>query len=91
MSTTTGLQDKLDSEIDDGGPAFPRPISHDACSVPRAQMFDAQEGVSVLDWFAGKALTGLLAAGPTAGTAEAYACDSYDLARAMLKTRKAKS
>ena len=37
--------------MDDGGPAFPRPRSEGNLEV-----YDAQQGLSLRDWFAGQAL-----------------------------------
>ena len=59
----------------DGGPAFPRPSNLD----------DAQEGMSLRDWFAGQALTGLIAR-PTALRGQ-RAILAYRYANAMLKAR----
>lgn len=52
----------------DGGPAFPRPISHDAVTGDvklhrgdRVEYADEQDGMTLRDYFAGKALQGLCA------------------------------
>ena len=42
--------------MDDGGPAFPRPRSEGNLEV-----YDAQQGLSLRDWFAGQALSAVLA------------------------------
>ena len=44
----------------DGGPAFPRPNSTDEHSQP-CNVSYAEDGMSLRDWFAGKALQGILA------------------------------
>ena len=70
------------SEINDGGPAFPRAGS---------DYNKAQEGMSLRDWLAGQVLQGL--ASDTAyiwnRTNEEVATASYDIADAMLKAREA--
>ena len=69
------LQEKktMSESIDDGGSAFPTPHGHHA-------------GMSLLDYFAGQALAGLLA-GETAST---YAAPrvAYSVAVAMLNERE---
>lgn len=81
------------SDKNDGGPAFPRPFStnrdvfeNDEC----AGAFE-QDGMSLRDWFAGKALGALIQklgeAGDAAGLAAALAEDAYKLADAMLAAR----
>lgn len=46
------------------------------------------DGMTLLDWFAGQALAGLLAAGEP--TAETHAEDAYDTAEAMMQERRAR-
>lgn len=66
--------------IDDGGTAFP---------IPWGQvMSDAGKGMSLRDWFAGRALTGLLSNHLCKGTIERYCRDSYRYADAMILARK---
>lgn len=79
---------------DDGGPAFPRPFSKDGDTEAWSQ-----EGISVRDYFAGQALTGMIAEGMFASalsqegdTPAAFgrmAEDCYGFADAMLTARKA--
>ena len=72
----------------DGGPAFPRPISRDGTDA-RADMFHAQDGMSLRDWFAGQALK--IAArnfGRLPDTAPVLAEYCYEIADAMLKARE---
>lgn len=68
-----------------GGPAFARPAS----SIDR-EAFKAQSGATLRDYFAAKAMQGLLSTG--AGddmTAEAIARNAYTIADAMLARREA--
>ena len=67
------------SELEDGGPAFPRAASE--------LNYDA-EGMSLRDWFAGQALAGLLASGPYDCGPSGIAHDAYQIADAMLTARK---
>ena len=71
--------------------AFPHPevarLQDGRCVVSHADI-----GMTLRDWFAGKALAGMLAAGPNATSgSEIYAIASYALADAMLKAREAQS
>ena len=70
------------SKIDDGGPAFARPISHDGPG-PRAEAFSAQDGMSLRDYFAAVALTGVALELNWQDAAE----HSYACADAMLAER----
>lgn len=79
----------------DGGPAFPQ-FAVDACQRDGhgdlIEPFTTSEGGMCLrDWFAGQALTGLLAANATYGgrtdNREKLAGDAYQHADAMLKAR----
>ena len=68
----------------DGGPAFPFHIQH-----PNGDEWK-ETGMTLRDWFAGKALQGLLirgALGTHAIPAVLYAFDAYALADAMLAQR----
>jgi hypothetical protein len=68
-----------------GGPAFARPAS----SIDR-ESFRAQSGLSTRDYFAAKAMQGLLAAGDgDVLSAEAIAKNAYTIADAMLARREA--
>jgi hypothetical protein len=62
--------------IDDGGPAFPRP------------MVAAAPGMTLRDWFAGQALAGMLA-NPDSWTG-AGGVMAYRYADAMLRAREVK-
>lgn len=74
------------SEIKDGGPAFPR------SSFGPADDFDMAEGMSLRDWFAGKALQGELSCPMPAWRKdippENLAEYCYKLADAMLAERE---
>ena len=61
-----------------GGPAFP---------IPGAQMW-GNSGMSLRDYFAAKALQGLLADTNIKSSAEEFASRAYDVADAMLEARK---
>lgn len=52
-----------DEKKDDGGPAFPRP-AYEIESATRDTVIwgSGQSGMSLRDWFAGKALAGIMAA-----------------------------
>jgi hypothetical protein len=67
----------------DGGSAFPCE-QHETLDGSWNQTFDP--GMSLRDWFAGKALAGLLA-DPRTGSPEQYARATYDIADAMLAAR----
>lgn len=71
----------------DGGRAFPLPEARgpDGCGI-----YAAQYGMSLRDWFAGQALTGL-SSGLEDGTHwAAIAHDAYCIADAMLHARERK-
>ena len=73
----------------DGGSAFP--IPHD----DRPGAYVAEPGMSLRDWFAGQALTGMLLASyrhdslrrVPKGDLESVSQDAYDIADAMLEAR----
>lgn len=72
----------IDTNIDDGGPAF-------AC--PETEWAYGSHGMSLRDWFAGQALTGFVAtatAQDTIESADEIAKSVYRLADAMLDARK---
>lgn len=75
MKLTT--ENTEDTEMDDGGPAFP--------SQPWDKNF--QPGMSLRDWFAGQALTGLMALQFVKASNEEFAKISYKTADAMLFER----
>ena len=64
----------------DGGPAFPSTISDDSLHVG---------GMSLRDYFAAKAMQGLMASPADPESMEVAAKWSYNLADAMLKAREA--
>ena len=73
----------------DGGPAFPLPVNDEQC---RARFESGYGGMSLRDWFAAKAMQGLLAAqihgfndNPANGP---FASMAYEMADAMLKARE---
>lgn len=76
-----------------GGPAFPHVIEEEYDSG--YHLTDVQEGMSLLDWFAGQALIGWVAHFPKEAewplvspkACETVARDFYALAKAMLKIR----
>lgn len=71
-------------EKDSGGPAFPAPVE------PKTDwsLRDVTSGMTLRDWFAGKALQGLLASGDEQCEAFAEAAHySYAYADAMLAER----
>lgn len=68
--------------IDDGGPAFP----HDEFTKD-GNHYKVHPGISVLDWFAGQALAGLVHSSPDSGCKET-AADAYLYAVHMLKERE---
>ena len=80
----------------DGGAAFPRPLGNNgSTSYEDREVSTDAEGMTLRDWFAGQALSGLLAsqAHPqshgalTAGSLATFAEASYDLADALLARR----
>ena len=78
--------------INDGGPAFPHPevarLQDGRCVVA-----DADPGMTIRDWFAGQAISGMITPGcvqMTEATRKARASEAYAIADAMLKAREAK-
>ena len=63
--------------------AFARPHSEDA-----DYEYHAQSGMDLRDYFAAKALQGMLAETSLKATVEEFANKSYELADAMMKARK---
>ena len=63
----------------DGGPAFP--------TVVPENFHAAQDGMSLRDWFAGQALTGICTDLKTNGSFAAFAREAYALADSMLAER----
>lgn len=73
-----------DTKIDDGGPAFPGSWHPEMGWSPR----DTPEGMSLRDWFAGMALSGILNRKCSVDDAKWTADDAYKYADAMLSARK---
>lgn len=67
------------SDIKDGGPAFP---------FEGGGFYQPEPGMTLRDYFAGKALEGLLSDSKVKASTRAFARDSYALADAMLKARE---
>lgn len=73
------------SEINDGGPAFPLPVADQECC---GRFESGYGGMSLRDWFAAKAIQGLLASPDTSrATLEQIVSDSYRIADEMIKER----
>ena len=73
------------SNINTGGPAFPRPAS----DAHQHGMHKPQEGMTLRDYFAAKVLQGIFASGPaTYMTNERIVAEAYEMADAMLKARE---
>lgn len=86
----------MSNSIDDGGPAFPIPDSH----YPNGQVQYGSNGMSLRDWFAGQALSGMqtqwryielyltsCGSGKAKDVREFMAWASYEQADAMLEAR----
>jgi hypothetical protein len=71
---------------DDGGPAFPTNEMRFNANVDSFVNEDCP-GMTLRDWFAGKALVGMLADTETEGTAKDFARRSYEMADAMITER----
>jgi hypothetical protein len=71
------------SSTNTGGPAFPF-LSYNTGD----NLWYQQEGMTLRDYFAAKAMQGLLA-GTKTGNTSVLANDSYKMADAMLKAREA--
>ena len=77
------------TDTKDGGPAFPRPLSTDDHREPCNVEF-AQSGMSLRDFFAAHALTGMLADKTPAKYYDEIAGHAYRFADAMLAARAPK-
>ena len=75
----------MSAEINDGGPAFPVADSHH----PNGQVQYGDNGMSLRDWFAGKALQGFASESGRYDFRGA-AQDAYAWADAMIDAREAK-
>lgn len=73
----------MSTPIYDGGPAFPVTAS---TGDPRDGVY-CRDGMSLRDWFAGKALAGLLADPNCDGSYKGVAESAYGFADAMLAAR----
>lgn len=69
---------------DNGGPAFPVPMF----AVGHAKYEAKQQGLTLRDYFAAKAMQGFAACDAEWPTAEAVAVNAYEWADAMLKARQ---
>jgi hypothetical protein len=80
------------AKVDDGGPAFPRPASvqttYDYKGRERTLTREAQDGLSLRDYFAAKAMAGLLADSEMKGSPAHFAEYAYEYADAMLAQRQ---
>jgi len=74
---------------EDGGPAFPRPFSEEPIENSEGAMYphDAQSGMSLRDWFAGQALSGLIVNPDTVSVYCPLSMRAYEIADAMLAER----
>ena len=72
-------------QIEDGGQAFPLPEARDHLGIG---LYEAQRGMSLRDWFAGQAISGLVEEWPSNGAAFEAAGIAYAIADAMLAVRK---
>ena len=72
----------------DGGPAFPRPFSQESEGVRDGILEYAQDGMTLRDYFAAAALTGMWAL-ERSGSFEERAELAYKQADAMLAAREA--
>jgi hypothetical protein len=68
-------------------PAFPRPHSRDANSGDRPRDVPEQDGMTLRDYFAARALAGMMARGVLAGESLEVAPCAYAYADAMLRER----
>lgn len=79
----------MTDKIDDGGPAFPVAEDHKIASE-----FPWTQGISMRDYFAAAALTGMMAnpnrKNNSSALATMHATEAYEFADAMLAARKAK-
>lgn len=76
-------------EIDDGGPAFPRPPGRMSYGDGTSEAFYAQEGMPLRDWFAGQALKGCATSAGYQGLPwDLVAEQCYLAADAMMQARK---
>ncbi|MCW2276350.1 hypothetical protein GJ654_18660 [Rhodoblastus acidophilus] len=85
----------MTNKMDDGGPAFPNLEYVEGQRDGHGDTIDgytvATGGMSLRDWFAGQALTGLLAACEISCPASLFAKEAYAAADAMLAARAMRS
>ena len=81
------MSNKKNPMLDNGGPAYPRtPYQH--ISENKMEWVGMQDGMSLRDWFAGRALAGMLSnSNPGDRQLEDFVDESYMFANAMLKRR----
>ena len=72
------------SDINTGGPAFPRP----AYTHPNGEIVLDEDGMTLRDYFAAKAMQGMLASDVNA-TRHIFAAQAYAMADAMLEAMEA--
>ena len=71
---------------DDGGPAFPNKFTpYTRCAIPTTTCYP---GMTLLDWFAGKALSGLRAGSMWNSTSAHVTRIAYDDAEAMVAEKR---
>ena len=83
-------QEKREEGAGDGGPAFARPYSRDPQHYQDPESYPSQEGMTLRDYFAAKALQGELAAqggGESWADKDALARRCFAIADAMIKAR----
>lgn len=81
----------MPQEMNDGGPAFPRPSSTEYLDGPDQTNCTHSDGMSLRDWFAGQAMAGLCESGVEADYDEAHiAATCWRLADAILAERAKK-
>ena len=75
---------------DTGGPAFPRTELY-AAAMEREGVEASYPGMTLLDWFAGQALAGMLASAPVADRSKPnhkkWAVNAYKFADTMITER----
>ena len=71
-------------ERETGGPAFPVPIAGDTAGFVDAEECGVATGLTIRDYFAAKAMQGMLSAHVPSGDIPAW---SYEIADAMLDAR----
>jgi hypothetical protein len=82
------------TRIEDGGPAFPRPVSEDRTQGDQPdgnKTVDDQEGMTLRDYFAAKAMSAEVSTGGLDGRdVEHTAGMAYEMADAMIAMRDRK-